>query len=505
MIVLIHNKNRVVCIYKRNTLETIDFIKEKSIINILYDTAKMFPNETMVWCHLVHEKNINYKAIEDTIVLKNEMCSFSNRQFLPDGIGYVEQSPFIKINKTVKYPTWLMSSEIGAIHASQLIKFKTIVNNSDFDYALNSIAKLGMPKGLFCYSEPKLLINDVEEVNIKASVSILFKFVKEHYKIQWTFFLFLTYLWHEKHFKIVELLRSFFYKRRFFSEVILPTAIINTSQIKMPTIDVIIPSIGRKKYLYDVLEDLRHQTILPERVIIVEQNPLKESDSELDYLTTESWPFIIDHTFTHQTGACNARNIALSKVKSDWVFLNDDDNRFASDLLQKMLDMVGRYGLKAIISSYLLPNQIKTFKDVHQTSIFGSGNSFIKADILDKISFNMKLEFGYGEDTEFGLQLRNLGVDVIYLPGLNITHLKAPMGGFRTKFIHPWDNEKVQPKPSPTIMYVNLKYKTTTQLLGSKTLLFLKMFVAVKFSKKATFYKEFNNRWETSKYWAKQL
>jgi GT2 family glycosyltransferase len=40
----------------------------------------------------------------------------------------------------------------------------------------------------------------------------------------------------------------------------------------------------------------------------------------------------------------------------------------------------------------------------------------------------MALEFGYGEDTDFGMQLRNKGFDVIYFPDLKITHLKAPMG-----------------------------------------------------------------------------
>lgn len=505
MIVLLHNKNKIVSAYNANDSSVIDVLHSKSIIKALYYLADTFPDDIIVWSHIMHEKAINFKSIEETIVLKNEMCSFSNTQYLPVAIGYVDQSPFIKVNKKVKYPTWLMSSEIGAIHATQLIKFKAIVKDNDFDYALNSIAKLGMPKGLFCYSVPDLLVKGSGKVNTKASVSIVFKFVKQHYKIQWVFFLLFSFLWNEKHLNLVAFIKSFFYKRRFFTAIILPETIKNTSKSNRPTIDVIIPTIGRKKYLYDVLHDLKNQTILPERVIIVEQNPLKDSNSELDYLTTESWPFIIDHTFTHQTGACNARNIALSKVKSEWVFLNDDDNRFDSELLQNVLDIAGKYNFKAVLTSYLLPNQIKTFNDTHQTSIFGSGNSFLKTDILDKVSFNKRLEFGYGEDTDFGLQLRNQGVDVIYLAALNIIHLKAPMGGFRTKFIHPWNNEKVQPKPSPTIMYVNLKYKTTTQLLGTKMLFFIRMFVGVKFSEKATFYNEFNKRWDASKYWSKKL
>jgi hypothetical protein len=47
--------------------------------------------------------------------------------------------------------------------------------------------------------------------------------------------------------------------------------------------------IGRKKYLYDVLKDLAKQ-IITTKVIIVEQNPVENSASNLDYLMTESWP-----------------------------------------------------------------------------------------------------------------------------------------------------------------------------------------------------------------------
>ena len=69
-------------------------------------------------------------------------------------------------------------------------------------------------------------------------------------------------------------------------------------------------------------------------VIIVEQNPKHNSESELDFFTTETWPFAIKHTFTHQAGACNARNIALTQITSEWVFFADDDIRIENDLLK---------------------------------------------------------------------------------------------------------------------------------------------------------------------------
>ncbi|WP_179005953.1 glycosyltransferase family 2 protein [Winogradskyella forsetii] len=506
MIVLLHNENKVIRVYNTEGLNAIEISTHLSIIRVLYDLAETFPNNVLVWSHISHEKAINFHKIENTIVLKNEMCSFSTVPYLPDAIGYVDQSPFISVNRKVKYPTWVMSSQIGAIHASQMIKFKTIVEDNDFGYALNSIAKLGMPRGLFCYSEPGLFINDTNIINQRASIGTLFKFVKQHYKIQWIFFLFLTYLWYEKRIKIIGLIMSLFYSHRYFQEVIEPVPNSNGSlQIEKPSMDVVIPTIGRKKFLYDVLQDLRHQTVLPNRVIIIEQNPLEDSNSELDYLTTETWPFIIDHTFTHQAGACNARNIAINKVTSDWLFFADDDIRIEKGFVESVFYNLKKYNANACVLSCLLEGQIQTYTEFHQTSIFGSGCSVVKTNFAKKVDFDEKLEFGFGEDYLYGLELRNNGANVVYFPSPAIIHLKASIGGFRTKYVQPWENEKIQPKPSPTIMYVNLKYKTVTQLLGSKALLFLKMFARTELSKKVTLYKQFNLRWKASKSWAKKL
>jgi len=96
--------------------------------------------------------------------------------------------------------------------------------------------------------------------------------------------------------------------------------------------------------------------------------------------------------------------------------------------------------------------------------------------------------------------LRNLGVDIIYFPELVILHLKAPMGGFRCKFVFPWELEGDFPKPSPNIMYVKSRYFTNQHLLGYKTILFFKLH-------KINFFalSEFNSRWQSSIKWSKKI
>ena len=144
-------------------------------------------------------------------------------------------------------------------------------------------------------------------------------------------------------------------------------------------------------------------------------------------------------------------------------------------------------------------NERQDFKIIHQSGIFGSGNSVVKSQFLKLISFNKALEFGYGEDIDFGMQLRNLGIDIIYFPRLRILHLKAPIGGFRNKFIFPWELKGENPNPSPTVMHVKINHLTKQQLKRYKIILFLKLH-------KVNFFavNRFTISWNLSVKWSKK-
>ena len=509
MIVIYHNNRQVVRITSDN-LGVIDFDGTKSIASVLMHIALQFPDKKIAWCHQDYEGFVNWNEFPKVLHHNKIMASFSPcvEIYLGREIGYVEESPFINVNKRVTYPTWQMSSGIGGMHASVVAQFKGKIKECrNFDYFLNSMAKLGMPLGLCCYSEPKLFKTFPECPQPKATIYTLFQFVYQHYKTRWLFLLLLNLMVYEKRLPIFAFLKAFFCRKRNTIAISLNSIVVQSSKEEVceATIDVIIPTIGRKIYLYDVLQDLSLQTHLPKQVIIVEQNPMEGSMSELDYLKNENWPFKINHTFTNQAGACNARNLALSKVESEWVFLNDDDNRFEEDLLKKTIENIKKYGEKCITTSYLQPHEKLQNFSVHQTGIFGSGNSFIKAELLRKVSFDKALEYGYGEDTDFGLQLRNIGVDVIYFPDLTIVHLKAPIGGFRTKPVLQWHKEVIQPKPSPTIMYVKQKYDTKEQILGYKTVLFLKFYKLQNSRNPFIYLRKMKKQWDRSVFWANQL
>lgn len=511
MIVIYHNSKQVTRVVS-DTLEVIDFDGSKSIASVLMHIAFRFPDKKIAWCHQDFEDFVDWNEFPKVLHHDKIMASFSPSVeiYLGREIGYVEDSPFINVNKQVTYPTWQMSSSVGGMYASVVVQFKGKIKEShNFDYFLNSMAKLGMPLGLFCYSEPKLFKIIPKCYQPKVTIYTLFQFVYQHYKTRWLFLLLFNLMVYEKRLPIFAFLKALLYKKRNNRAISLDSIVVQSSKevVHEATIDVIIPTIGRKNYLYDVLKDLSQQTHLPKHVIIVEQNPVEGSRSELDYLKNENWPFKIKHIFTHQAGACNARNLALEEVESESVFMADDDIRIEAQFIEKGLSFAKMCAIKAVTFGCYQANYAdgKKIKHTMQWNSFGSGCSIVRLKGNNELRYTTSLEFGYGEDTEFGLQLRNEGIDVVFTPYPEILHLKAPIGGFRTKPVLQWHKEVIQPKPSPTIMYVKQKYDTNEQILGYKTVLFIKFYKHQSLKNPFTYYYKFQKQWEQSLFWSNKL
>ncbi|WP_310557724.1 glycosyltransferase family A protein [Flavobacterium sp.] len=509
MIIIYHNGTSIVELTNSETIQVVE-VNGKSIASVLVEVASRNPKEIIVWCHQSLRTELNLSEIEKLLHHKKILLSYnsSNISFLDLAIGYIDASLFVQINRTVTFPTWQMSSNLGCVHAEVLVALNNkFPLDTNFDYFLCSLSKLLMPNGLLCYSEPRLLKSGEKGILTKSSLYILFRFVKQHYRTRWVFLLLLNLFLYERKFPFLPFLLSLFYKNRSKLTTNLDGIKVQSSKkvIDKFTIDVIIPTIGRKNYLYDVLKDFSKQTLLPKKIIIVEQNPEVGSKTELDFLTNEKWPFEIQHIFTHQAGACNARNLALNQTQSEWVFLADDDNRFEVNLLTDIFCKIEQYGNPLVTTSYPQKNEIKKYKKVIQWPTFGAGNSFVRRDMLANVKFNMAFEFGYGEDGDFGMKLRNLGYDVLYLPEPEILHLKAPIGGFRTKPVLRWHSDTIQPKPSPTVILYNIVHNSRAQINSFKTTLFFKYYRVQEIKNPIKYYIRFQKQWERSVFWANEL
>ncbi|MGI0107847.1 glycosyltransferase family 2 protein [Salinimicrobium sp. WS361] len=485
-------------------------LKSKSCTAALWELAGRFPNELLGWCEEAHSEQLDLEEWKKIFHHDLIMASYAvESTFLPESIGYVEQLPFANLNRDVFYGTWRMSRDVGGVHAKVLLLFKPSMNRvRDFEYLINSVAKLGQQNSLFCYSSPGLVKEPpAKPVVHTASRHQLFTFVYQHYNSVWLMILIWCLYKYEKKFPVKSLLKGFKTEKYFQKKVDLSE--ITVSSCRFPevseAIDVIIPTMGRRDHLYNVLKDFTEQTLLPRKLIIVEQNPDSNSVSDLDYLKKEKWPFEIIHHFIHRTGACNARNLALAETTADWVFFSDDDQRFDKDLLENIFKEIKKFGVDGLTTSYLQSGEKKNFTVPKQWGTFGAGNSVVLAEFARSVKFSPAFEHGYGEDMDYGMQLRNLGCDIIYHPGLVIHHIKAETGGFREKTNMDWEKERIKPKPSPTLMAYALKYYSKEQLMGFKTSLLLKYYNKQAVKNPFKYNREMRESWKKSKTWARKL
>lgn len=510
MIIIYHNKSTVTEVVS-SSIDNFVNQQNQNIASILLSIAANNEDEILVWCHESLRHDLNIEHIEDMFHHKRFLFSYAPflGNYFNRELGYIEDTPFIKVNKTARYATWQMSCVVGAVHASVLNACRNdLQTTGNFDYFLNSFAKRAMIFGLLCYSEPRLLknISSVQPLQ-QSGLTQLFRFTKQHYRMRWIFLLFFNLVVYEKRFPFFAFFTSLFYKKRSFKAEYIDSIVLNSNKkiIDKGTIDILIPTIGRKPYLLNVLNNLAAQTHLPTNVIIVEQNPLPNATSELDYIDNLSWPFKIKHHFTHQAGACNARNIALELIESEFVFFADDDIVFENDLIEKVLHSFQITGNEVLLVAIHLANEKIVVQSPKQFLAFGTCHAFVKSECLKGLKFNMALEFGYGEDADFGMQLKNRGYDFLYLSTLTILHLKAPMGGFRTKPKLKWDNDIIEPKPSPTVMLYKQMYFSTEQILSYKLTIFLKNINSNFLKNPFKYYRIFNQKWKRSQYWANKL
>jgi len=518
MLLIIHQdaKKLVRVQYKGKELK----VEETNLCRVFWKIAEEYPEEIITWCEEEFEEDLNLVYWSQVFHHDLIMASYALKTvYLPDAIGYIDQLPFININREVQYATWRTSTDVGGIRGKVLLQFREMFGEiSDFGFLLNSIAKLGQQNGLFCYSAPQLIKEGLrplpssqaqtdigEGIKNVATKEELFSFVQAHYKGIRLWLLFWCVVRYEKSFPIGALIGAVFQKKYFKRNIDLSGIELRSNKAGKPgtSIDVIIPTLGRKQYLLQVLEDLKVQSLLPKKVIIVEQDPNPGSQSELPELQTQSWPFKIIHHFTHQTGACNARNLALAEVGANWVFFADDDIRINNELLEESLSELNRLGADCLNINCKQEAEATIFHNIKQWGSFGSGTSIVNAEFCKKIRFDKIFEYGFGEDKDYGMQLRNAGCDIIYHPKIEIIHLKAPRGGFRETSSQPWEKDK--PKPSPTLMVHAQKYYSPEQHKGFKTELFLRFYSKQKIKNPYKYYKMMRNRWALSEKWAEKL
>ena len=477
---------------------TSNLSKGEDVVTGLYKQAALHPDEGLILFKKGIE-TISFLAMLNSYYPKPLLVSNSN--MFNEDLEYIEDRPFMNINEDVIYPTWVKGTSLIYIHASLVNQVRDkVAQDLGLLYWINTVSKLTRAPGVLSYQAP------VAPLLEKMGTLDLYRFVAEHYKKRWTLLLLFNHIYYEKRFPFYAFAKAQFYKQR---QLELDIASLQRTASNTETdqldYDVIIPTVGRPQYLYDVLKDLNKQSIVPSKVIIVEQDGDKKAQSLLDEILSTQWNFELAHNFTHITGACRARNEGVLLSTSPWILFFDDDVRVEKNFISQAVQFISNTKAKCITFACLQDGEKEEQLAYKQWESFGSGCSLVHKDIFSKCSFDMALEHGYGEDMDYGMQIRNLGEDIIYAPQIQIRHLKAPVGGFREPHTFPWESDEVQPKPSPQIMYFRKKNFTEKQLQGYKMMQFFKTYGFFKTKNPYKHIKKFKKAWAQSEKWASIL
>lgn len=274
-----------------------------------------------------------------------------------------------------------------------------------------------------------------------------------------------------------------------------------------PAVDVVIPTMGRPDHLLNVLRDLAAQTVPPQRVVIIEQHPPGSAYAPLPDLAAGAWPFAIQQERVAWAGACRARNQGLATGDAPWVLLLDDDVRLPVEWLAHLLAVATAYAVGAVTSATYLPQQSPPAGGVPCLwPGFAGGVSLVARPATAAVrGFDQRIEGGFGEDTDYGIQLRQVGTTIVYTAAYPVLHLKAPVGGFRYPFPHPWLADPVPPRPSPTVLYAQRKHSTPTMQAGYRLFYTLKRLTAVLPLRRPAELWRVHRQWRSAARWAAWL
>lgn len=225
-----------------------------------------------------------------------------------------------------------------------------------------------------------------------------------------------------------------------------------------PFISVIIPTLNRYSYLFDVLKDLENQDYKNFEVIIVDQtDPFREE-------FYKDWNLNLKYWYQPEKALWKARNEAIKVAKGDYILLYDDDSRVEKNWISEHIKGLDYF--KADISSGVslstvgaeIPEHYKYFRWGDQLD---TGNVLLKKTIFEEIGyFDLKFEKQRMGDGEFGLRAYLKGYKNISNPNAKRIHLKVSEGGLRQ--MGSWDGWRPKkllgPRPVPSVLYLSRKY-----------------------------------------------
>jgi len=205
-----------------------------------------------------------------------------------------------------------------------------------------------------------------------------------------------------------------------------------TCHLPPATVSVLVPTLDRYPHLFNLLDQLRRQTVPPLEIIVVDQMERMARDT--------TWPerfadLPLRVLWRDEAGQCSSRNAGLAGARGEMVLFLDDDDEIPPDLIEQHLTFLARFGVDAScgvaeeLGAGALPAEFRVVRD---SDVFPTNNSLLRvAALRDSGLFDLAYERGERADGDLGMRLYLAGRRLALNPAASVVHLHAPRGGLR--------------------------------------------------------------------------
>jgi len=197
-------------------------------------------------------------------------------------------------------------------------------------------------------------------------------------------------------------------------------------------LSVCIATYRRNERLAEVLDDLRKQTLLPDQVVVVDNDAAGGARAVIERLRASGAPFRLDYAVQPERNIARTRNRTVDLAQGKWLAFVDDDERAPEDWLQRLMEAAEQYQAHGVLSPVepRLPTQApqwirrgKFYDFPHQPegaivplNCMRFGNILLRGDWLraEPGPFDERYALGTGEDGDLLVRLANKGARIVW-------------------------------------------------------------------------------------------
>jgi succinoglycan biosynthesis protein ExoM len=197
-------------------------------------------------------------------------------------------------------------------------------------------------------------------------------------------------------------------------------------------LSVCIATYRRNEQLSEVLTDLARQTVLPDQVVVVDNDAGAGARAVVERHRTTGAPFTIDYAVQPERNIAKTRNRTVELAKGEWLAFLDDDERAPETWLQRLLEAADKYQADGVLSPVepRLPTDApgwirrgRFYDFPHQPegalvplNRMRFGNVLLRGECLKRVPgpFDERYRLATGEDGDLLVRLVHKGAKIVW-------------------------------------------------------------------------------------------